>query len=396
MYDVGRGAFSQLDLAIRDGTIVEVGPLPPTTTRELVLDTPPGLYLLPGLIDCHVHLCCRSEDADPSANASRSDAQIAAYAARAAERTLLAGITTARDVGGWNYVEMSLRERIEAGSRIGPRLRLAGRLLSMPTPAVAYYPGMYEVASGVDDVRSGARRQLERGADLIKVMATGAMLSPEDENAREVQYSIEELRAAVEAAAELGKHVAAHAHAARGIAGAVAAGARSIEHGTYADEAVLAEMAESGAFLVPTISASPPPTLRPSPFQEDMPAHVRTRLVDTREIHLEAVRRAHASGVRIAMGTDAGTPGNHHGNNADECVYLVEEAGMAPQESIRAATLSAAELLGEDAVLGSLEPRKRADIVGFIGDPLDDIRELTRPTFVMKGGVVFRNDGGAM
>jgi imidazolonepropionase-like amidohydrolase len=348
-----------------------------------------GLYLLPGLIDCHVHLVMRGEDADPSASARRSDEEILASATEAAMRTLVGGTTTVRDVGGWNYIEMSLRRDIEDGRRAGPRLFLAGRLLSVPTPAVEYYPGMYEVASGPEEVRDAARIQFERGADVIKVMATGAMLSPEDEDAEEVQFSPDELRAAVEAAAEAGAVVAAHAHARQGIENAVRAGVASIEHGTFADDRVLELMAGRGTFLVPTMAATLS-SLRDPATMAAMPPHVRQRFLSTAPTHLEMVRRARAVGVSIAMGTDAGTPGNHHGGNAMECVHLVEEAGLSPREAIQAATVNAARLLGREADLGILQAGKLADVIGVRANPFQDIRTLTDVVFVMKAGSVVR------
>ena len=174
--------FAEADVALAGDLIADVlapGSLAGTASS---FDAS-GLFVLPGLIDCHVHLAMRGEDADPSAGASRTDEDIAGYAAEAAERTLLAGVTSVRDVGGWNYVEMALRDDIESGRRMGPRLFLAGRLLSRPTPAVAFYPGMYEVVEGPNEIRAAVRRQLSRGADVIKVMATGAMLSPQGEDA---------------------------------------------------------------------------------------------------------------------------------------------------------------------------------------------------------------------
>ncbi len=221
-----------------------------------------GWWLLPGLIDCHVHLTQPTDVADPVMAASRSDAAVALYTAAAAERTLLAGVTTARDVGGWNYVEMAVRDAIRDGTVVGPRLFLAGRLLSITTATVEYYPGMYEVADGADAVRAAARRQLARGADLIKVMATGAMLSSETEDARAIQFTLDELRAAVEIAHDNFKHVAAHAHARQGIENAVEAGVDSIEHCTFADDAVLQRIAEAGVFVVPTICAGRAPLPR--------------------------------------------------------------------------------------------------------------------------------------
>jgi imidazolonepropionase-like amidohydrolase len=329
--------------------------------------------------------------ADPAAAAKRSDAEVALYAAKAAERTLLGGITTARDVGGWNYVEMAVRAAINEGLCNGPRLFLAGRLLSITTGTTDYYPGMYEVANGAEEVRKAARQQLAMGADLVKVMATGAMLSSEHEDARAIQYRLEELKAAVEIAHDNHKHVAAHAHACRGIENAVEAGCDSIEHGTFADEAVLKRMAEKGTFVVPTNCVFPA-MLDDARLMEAMPPHLRRRLLDNHDVHTKAIRAAHRLGVRIAMGTDAGTPGNHHGRNARECVLMVTEVGMRPQESLYCATMNPAKLLRQEGNIGSLEVGKFADIVGCLADPLADISEITRIAFVMKGGTIYKDE----
>jgi imidazolonepropionase-like amidohydrolase len=382
--DAEAGAFGRVDLAIEGDRIAALVPPsergPGRDDERIDVD---GLFLIPGLIDCHVHLVMRGEDADPAADATRSDGEIAAYAADAARRTVLGGVTTVRDVGGWNHLEMELRASIERGERIGPRLLLAGRLLSMPTPAVDYYPGMYEVASGPDEVRAAARRQFERGADLIKVMATGAMLSPEDEDARAAQFGVDELRAAVEEAEAHGAHVAAHAHAVEGIRDAVEAGVASIEHGTFADEAVLREMARRGTFLVATNSTG----VIDDDLRAAMPEHIRRRFDEAGRIHREAVTLAHRTGVPLAMGTDAGTPGNHHGRNALEVVLMVEENELTPAEAIDAATRNAARLVRRESDLGAVLPGRFADVVGYEHDPLADIRAVLRPAFVARGGV---------
>jgi imidazolonepropionase-like amidohydrolase len=390
VYDVEAGAFRRADIAIERERIASVAADAKPASGDRVVDVR-GAWLLPGLIDCHVHITVPTEPADPGASAKRSDAAVALYAAKAAERTLLCGITTARDVGGWNYVEMAVRDAINAGACIGPRLFLAGRLLSITTATADYYPGMYETANGVEEVRKAARKQLAMGADLIKVMATGALYSSAYEDARAIQYRLEELQAAVEIARDNHKHVAAHAHACRGIENAVEAGCDSVEHGTFADEAVLKRMAEKGTFVVPT-NCIFPAMLDDVGMSGAMPAHMRQRLIENHEAHTKAIRAAHRLGVRIAMGTDAGTPGNHHGQNTRECVLMVTEVGMKPQESIYCATLNPAKLLRQENNLGSLEIGKFADIVGCRADPLADITELTRIAFVMKGGAIYKDE----
>ena len=386
------GYFVRADIGVEGERIARVVTSASPEPDDIVVDMA-GWWLLPGLIDCHVHLTQPTDVPDPVVSASRSDAAVALYTAAAAERTLLAGVTTARDVGGWNYVEMAVRDAIRDGTVVGPRLFLAGRLLSITTATVEYYPGMYEVADGTDAVRAAARRQLARGADLIKVMATGAMLSSETEDARAIQFTLDELRAAVEVAHDSFKHVAAHAHARQGIENAVDAGVDSIEHCTFADDAALRRIADAGIFVVPTICAGEL-LFRDVDVVGSMPAHLRERMAEFNDVHLDVIRRAHQLGVRIAMGTDAGTPGNHHGLNAHECVFMVTQCGLSPADSVRSATQNAAALLRRSADLGSLEVGKYADVIGCPGDPFDDIEELTRVGFVMKGGQVARAPGG--
>jgi imidazolonepropionase-like amidohydrolase len=382
--------FRAADVGVDGDRIAAVAPAASPASDDAVIDLA-GLWLLPGLIDCHVHLTQPTDAPDPAAAATRSDAAVALFTAAAAQRTLAAGVTTVRDVGGWNYVEMAVRDAITTGQVAGPRLFLAGRLLSITTATVGYYPGMYEVADGPDAVRRAVRHQLARGADVIKVMATGAMLSSENEDARAIQYTLDELRAAVEVAHDNFKPVAAHAHARQGIVNAVDAGVDSIEHCSFADDDALRRIAAAGTYVVPTICAGEL-LLRDRRVLEAMPEHLRRRMVDFNDVHLATIRRGHELGVRIAMGTDAGTPGNHHGLNAHECVYMVTHCGLSAADSIRAATVNAAALLRRDADLGQVDVGKYADLIACGGDPFDDIEELTRVAFVMKGGRVERDD----
>ena len=388
--DAAGERFVRSDIGVEGERITALVPAATPDAADTVVDLD-GCWLVPGLIDCHVHLTQPTDAPDPAAAASRSDAAVALFTAAAAQRTLAAGVTSARDVGGWNYVEMAVRDAINAGQIPGPRLFLAGRLLSITTATVGYYPGMYEVADGAEEVRRAVRRQLAEGADVIKVMATGAMLSSETEDARAIQYTLDELRAAVEVAHDNFKPVAAHAHACQGIVNAVEAGVDSIEHCTFADDDALGLIARTGTFVVPTICAGEL-LIRDRGVVEAMPEHLRRRMVEFNDIHLATIRRAHELGVRIAMGTDAGTPGNHHGLNAHECVFMATRCGLSAAESIRTATINAAMLLRRQDDLGTLEVGKYADVIACSGDPLEDIEELTRLSFVMKGGQVARHD----
>jgi imidazolonepropionase-like amidohydrolase len=397
--DVENGRPQRLDLGIDEKTnegAVAIGRIAALTRKakpkpgDRVIDVP-GLYLLPGLIDCHVHLVLKPEDGIGDME-RRTDAGIALYAAKAAQRTLLGGTTTVRDCGGWNYVEMALRHSIESGESIGPRLYLAGRILSMTAPGMFDYPGMYEVADGPEAVKAAARKQLAMGADFVKLMASGAFLAPEREDPRATQYTESEIRAAVDIARTQFKHVAAHAHAADGIRNAVAGGADSIEHGSFADPAALKLMARKGTYLVPTL-CSLTSFLRDEAAMASTRPHWRERLVSTGDAFLETMRDAHRHGVPFAMGSDAGTPGNHHGGNADETIDMVEEIGMSPVESLRASTHHPAKLLRQEEHLGTLREGRFADIIACAENPFQDITTLRRLKMVMKGGVVYRGIG---
>ena len=391
VYDVHEGAYRRQDIELEDGRIAGLAARAAPAAADRSLDCG-GAFLLPGFIDCHVHLCIPSEHANPDNPwRGKPEGLVAIYAAEAARRTLGAGITTARDVGGWNYHEIAVRQAIRAGLIPGPRLFCAGRLLSITTSTASYYPGMYEVADGPEAVRAAARRQLAQGADLIKVMATGALTSTEYENARAIQYTLEELEAAVAVARDNFTHVAAHAHALQGIENATRAGCRSVEHGSYGDEQVYRLMAEAGTFLVPTLCVVSA-MLADDEVRDAVPEHIRRRYIESDRTRIDNTALAHECGVAIAMGTDAGTPGNHHGDNMQEVVHMVREAGLSPREAVFASTVNPARLLGQDDALGSLQAGKCADVIGFAQDPLRDIEALRHPLLVIKDGVVYRDE----
>lgn len=329
-----------------------------------------GRTVLPGLIDCHVHLAM---DGPPDSRLQGDWAWTTLLMLKHAQNSLAAGITTVRDVGGRHGLEFSVRRSVEQGLWVGPRMQLAGKLLSITSAGTDYYDGMYREADGVDEVRKAAREQLKAGADLIKVLATGAVLTP-DEQPGAVQFGLDELTVAVEEARKVGKGVAAHAHALQGIRNAVAADVRTIEHGTYLnqDERLMATMAERGIFLVPTLKAGFDILSGDRP---GIPDWIREKMKAVQEDAMRSVRRAAEFGVPIAMGTDAATPYNYHGDNAMELVWM-QEAGLSPMQAIVASTANAARALGWDAWLGTLEPGKVADLIVVAGNPLDNLRLL--------------------
>jgi imidazolonepropionase-like amidohydrolase len=388
IYDVERAMFETGDLRIENGLIAELSRAP-SDVAAVDLD---GAYLLPGFIDCHVHICVNTESADGN-NPWRTalPGTIALWASRAARRLVRCGITTARDVGGWDYHEIAVREAIDAGWIDGPRLLCAGKILSITSSTQPYYPGMYEEADGPDAVRHGARKQLARGANLIKILASGAVNSTKYERADAIQYRPDEIRAAVEIAEDNFTHVAAHAHATQAIRNAIVAGCRSIEHGTYSTDETFRLMVEHGTFMVPTICTAHA-FLRDPDFAARALPHVRDRYEVLQKIRYQNLSKAREAGVKVAMGTDAGTPGNHCGDNMQEVALMVERCGFSPAEAIRSATVVGAELLGLGDRLGRLVPGLAADMIAVENDPLADINALREVFFVAKQGHVIRND----
>jgi imidazolonepropionase-like amidohydrolase len=336
----------------------------------------PDATILPGLIDCHVHLADVGE-ADPQDSAGEDDAVRVLRLAQHAARTLRAGVTTVRDVGGRHHLEFGFRRGVEAGLAIAPRLWLCGKIVSMTTPGADMWPGMYRQADGPWEVAKAVREQVKAGADAIKVMATGAIMAPANERPGQAQYRPHELQAAVETAHGLGRRVAAHAHGIEGIRNAAAAGVDTIEHGTYLhqDPSVAAQMAERGIALVPTLKAG---ALLADPPGPGIPAEIVEKARAAREHAGRSFRLAMEAGVPIAMGTDAATSFNYHGENTDELALMVE-AGMTPIHAITAATSTAARALGRDHELGTLQPGLLADLIVVRGNPVVDVSLLRQP-----------------
>lgn len=390
--DLQAASFTPEDVRLKDGRIVEVGKgLSAGGEPEADLN---GAFLLSGFIDCHVHICVNTESANPN-NPWRDElpGTVAIWAARAAKRMLLCGITSAREVGGWDYHEIAVRNAIDAGWIVGPRLFCAGRILTMTTATTPYFSGMYEEADGPDAVRAAARKQLAMGADLIKVMASGAITSSKYESADAIQYRPDELQAAVEIATDNFKHVAAHAHCPAAIKNAARAGCRTVEHAALGDRRSFEVMKECGTVLVPTlctISAM----FRDPGFAARVPDHVRAEYARVEETRIAAMHDARDVGVKVAMGTDVGTPGNHAGENMQELEVMVNEGGFSPIEAIRAATIHGAEVIGRGDDLGMIAEGRIADLIACPGNPLDDISALRDVCFVMKDGQVFRDDHG--
>ena len=389
IYDVARGTFHSGDLRIEGGRIAESAKAPRAVKDRIELD---GAYLLPGFFDCHVHICVDTYSPDPNNPWGRSlPGTIVLFAAEAARKLLMCGITTAREVGGWDYHEIAVRDAINRGQIPGPRLFCAGKILTITSSTTPYYIGMYEECDGPHEVRKAARKQLAMGADLIKLLVTGAVTSTQYERSDAIQLRPDEIRAAVEIASDNFKHVAAHAHALDGIRNAIACGCRTVEHGSYGDEAVFRLMAERDCWLVPTMCITGAMFADPQ-FAARVPAHIRERYRDIHKVRVEMLKTAKRCGAKIAMGTDVGTPGNHAGDNMQELEVMVKECGFSCREAIWSATMEAARMMSLSDDLGSLDEGKMADVIAVPADPLEDIAALRNVFFVMKDGVVYRND----
>jgi imidazolonepropionase-like amidohydrolase len=379
-------------LVIEDGRIVSMAASAeakiPTDAVRIDL---PNATVLPGLIDAHTHLTSEPRFGyDRLAISVPREALIGAKNARA---TLLAGFTTARNVGARGFTDVALRDAINAGDVPGPRLLVSGPPLSITgghcdnnmLPS-EYHATSDGAADGVAAVQHKVRENIKYGADLIKVCATGGVLSLGD-NPQHSQYTVEEMKAIVADAHRLGRKVAAHAHGAEGIRWAAEAGVDSIEHGSYIDDAGIAAMKEHGTYLVPTLYLGD--WMMENAEQTHMPPPLMAKAREVIPAARQNIAHAFTSGVKVAFGTDAAV--YPHGLNGREFAVMVK-LGLTPLQAIQAATVNAADLLGWSGKVGSLEPGAWADVVAVDGDPLKDVTTLERVKFVMKGGEVVKNE----
>jgi imidazolonepropionase-like amidohydrolase len=376
-------------IVIQGDKIASVGADTQVPAGATVIELP-NATVLPGLIDAHTHITF-----NPNFGYSRlaiSTPREALIGAKNARVTLEAGFTTIRNVGASGYADVALRDAINAGDVPGPRMLVSGPALSITGGhcdnnllPFEYHATNGGVADGVEAVQHKTREIIKYGADVIKICATGGVLSKGD-NPQHSQYTLDEMRAIVADAHRLGRKVAAHAHGAEGIRWASMAGADSIEHGSYIDDAAIAEMKKNGTYLVPTLylmdwffenaeKIGTPPDLI-AKGREVMPAARKN------------VARAFAAGVKVGFGTDAAV--YPHGLNAHEFAVMVK-LGLTPLQAIQSATINDADLLGWSDKVGTIEPGKWADIIAVDGDPLADVTTLERVKFVMKGGEIVKN-----
>jgi imidazolonepropionase-like amidohydrolase len=381
-------------LIVEDGKIISSGA---TNDTKIPADATqidlPNATLLPGLIDAHTHLTMNPDFGyDTLAISSPREALIGAKNARV---TLLAGFTTVRNVGAGSFTDVALRDAINAGDVPGPRILASGPALGITGGhcdnnmlPFEYHKTDDGVADGIAAVQHKVRENIKYGADLIKVCATGGVLSLGDDP-QHSQYTLEEMKAIVADAHRLGRKVAAHAHGAEGIRWASEAGVDSIEHGSYIDDAAIAVMKQHGTYLVPTLYLGD--WMIDNAGLTRLPAPLLAKAQAVIPAARKNIAHAFASGVKVAFGTDAAV--YPHGMNAHEFAVMVK-LGLTPLQAIQSATINAADLLGWSGKVGTLAPGAWADLVAVDGDPIKDVTTLESVKFVMKGGEVVRNDYG--
>lgn len=354
-------------------------------------------FVLPGLIDAHDHITAKPGRNKRLWITTKTDADQALYGAHYAKLTLEAGFTTVRNIGSTGLAIYALRDAIDNGLVPGPRLQVSGSIISVTgghgDKSTGFRPDLYSaldddgLCDGIESCRRAVRLQIKKGSDWIKVMATGGVNS-EAATGVGLHFDEETLRAIVDTAHKLGRKVAAHAHAADGVNAALRAGVDSIEHGAFLDDSSIRLFKETGAWLVATLSVGEHVLAIAEDPTSGMSDAVRQKARVAIPTMNDNVGRAYKAGVKIAFGTDSGEP--EHGENANEFLQLVG-VGMSEIDAIKAATVTAAELMGLSDELGTIEAGKYADIVATGSSPLDDIAVLKSVHFVMKDGVVFKN-----
>jgi len=394
--DVKTGNLSDAQTIIVVGdSIQSIAPSSSTSPQsgDEVIDLA-NMTVLPGLMDVHTHLTM-NPDFDPFREVTSTSAKEAINGVVNARKTLMAGFTTVRNVGAGGFVDVDLRDAVNSGQLAGPHMLVSGPAMGITGGhcddnllPFQYHEVSDGVADGIAQVQHKVRENIKYGADLIKICATGGVLSKGDDP-QASQYTLEEIQAIVADAHRLGRKVAAHAHGAQGILWASEAGVDSIEHGSYIDDAAIAMMKKHGTYLVPTV------------YLEDwqiqnghLSAFYHQKMVDVSAVAKQNIKHAMQSGVKIALGTDSAV--YPHGLNAHELDVYVNQLGMAPLAALQTATINAADLLGWTAKTGTLEPGKWADIIAVEKNPLDDIRTLQNVSFVMKSGVVYKQNGSEL
>ena len=393
----GKTPLTKQTIVIEDGVITSLKsgfiPVNKIDKQAQLIDLSKS-FVMPGLMDMHVHLQGELGPKNDSEKLRMSDADKLVKSAYFAKKTLLAGFTTVRDLGGSPEQSYALRDGIAKGYLQGPRIIAAGSNVAVTgghgdvdgmNPALLEMHTAKTVCDGPYDCRRATRRAIKFGADVIKITSTGGVLSDTDTGTGQ-QMADDELREVINSAHALGRKVASHAHAAAGINAALRAGVDSIEHGSYANEESIKLFKKTGAYLVPTLMAGDTVVALAKNTNFMSPA-ISAKAIRVGGDMIENFKRSYKSGVKIAYGTDSGV--SKHGDNGKEAV-LMFNAGMKAQDILKSATINAADLIGKSDSLGTIEVGKIADIIAMDNSPLKDIKELLDVDFVMKSGVIVK------
>lgn len=397
MANPGDAPLTEQSIVLEGNKIVGIEPGFVTRDGVEVIDLS-GAFVMPGMIDSHVHITSQLAPDARLKRVENSDADWAMQGAQHGKRTLEAGFTTIQDLGAsGSDAIFALRDASRRNALPLPRIRAAGYSLSVSgghgdgrqgyNDDVAEVLHKDSICNGADDCRRAAREQIRKGADIIKITATGGVLSNTLAGFNQ-QFTSPEILAIVEAADSMGRKVTAHAHGLDGINSSLASGVMSIEHGTYLDDSSIALFNEKGAYLVPTVMAGDyvAKTAKESTWMTEAQ---RIKSLEAGPLMLDMLRKAHAGGVKVAFGTDSGV--SVHGDNATELVLMVE-AGMTPQEALTAATVNAADHIDMADQLGTIEAGKLADIIAVQSNPLENIEQMRDVGFVMKDGIVYKSN----
>lgn len=394
----GQAPLSNQTIVIENGKIIDVkdGFIEVAAINENAeLIDLSSSFVMPGLMDMHVHLQGELGPKNDSESLRMSGSDVAMASVHYAQKTLLAGFTTVRDLGGRPEQLYALRDAIKKGWVEGPRIIASGGVsvtgghgdIDGVSPDLMEMYTAKTVCDGPYDCRRATRRAIKFGADIIKITSTGGVLSDTNTGTAQ-QMEVDELAEVVKAAHSLGRKVASHAHGADGINAALRAGVDSIEHGSYANKESIRLFKKTGAYLVPTLLAGNTvlTMARHSDFMSDA---IKTKAIDVASAMTSNFTKAHQAGVKIAYGTDSGV--SRHGTNAQEAI-LMFNAGMSAADILKSATVNAADLIDRSDLLGSIEVNKYADIIATSASPLTDIRELLDVDFVMKEGKVIKHN----
>ena len=375
--DVIKKETYMADILTENGIITQIGDLKglPSNIRTLDLH---GRTLMPGLFNCHVHI---TSNPDPRAQKPTSQAALTIQAINNLALHLSSGVTYVRDVGSADFIDIELREAVNDGRVQGPDMQVSGRCICM-TGGHGWNTGRQ--ADGADECRKAAREMLRAGADWIKVMATGGVMTKGVEPGAE-QLSVEEMTAIAEEAHKKGVRVCTHAQGNTGIKNALKAGIDCIEHGIYLDDESIGTMLKQGSWLVPTLCA--PHFILKHGVKDGVPEYAVKKTEIVHDAHFASFQKAYKAGVKCACGTDAGTPYNPHNGTPNELILMVK-SGLTPMQAIETATINSAKLLNVSDSLGSVEVGKKAHFAIFDGDPSKDINDILKCRMTVKNGEV--------